>query len=160
MLKNATKTKNVLSTSLIVILFMLGLILLMAVIIGIPYIFNNIKDTNKIVYGIGAFVIGITYFMMIISLLDIVSSSKVNIFIKSNVNQFKRIGYLLLINLGIDYIFSIIYGVSGMRFLDLAPGVFITPSMCIYFISGLLCFVIADAFDEAIRIKEENEFTV
>lgn len=160
MLKNATKTKNVLSTSLIVILFMLGLILLMGAIMGIPYIFNSIKDTNKIVYGIGAFIIGIAYFMMIIFLLDIVSSSKVNIFIKSNVKQFKRIGYLLLINLGIDYIFSIIYGVSGMRFVDLAPGVFITPSMCIYFISGLLCFVIADAFDEAIRIKEENEFTV
>lgn len=160
MLKNATKTKTVLSTSLIVILFMLGLILLMGAIMGIPYIFNSIKDTNKIVYGIGAFIIGITYFMMIIFLLDIVSSSKVNIFIKSNVKQFKRIGYLLLINLGIDYIFSIIYGVSGMRFVDLAPGVFITPSMCIYFISGLLCFVIADAFDEAIRIKEENEFTV
>ncbi len=160
MLKNATKTKTVLSTSLIVILFMLGLILLMGAIMGIPYIFNSIKDTNKIVYGIGAFIIGITYFMMIISLLDIVSSSKVNIFIKSNVMQFKRIGYLLLINLGIYYIFSIIYGISGMRFVDLAPGVFITPSMCIYFISGLLCFVIADAFDEAIRIKEENEFTV
>lgn len=160
MLKNATKTKTVLSTSLIVILFMLGLILLMGAIMGIPYIFNSIKDTNKIVYGIGAFIIGITYFMMIIFLLDIVSSSKVNIFIKSNVKQFKRIGYLLLINLGIDYIFSIIYGISGMRFVDLAPGVFITPSMCIYFISGLLCFVIADAFDEAIRIKEENEFTV
>lgn len=160
MLKNATKTKTVLSTSLIVILFMLGLILLMGAIMGIPYIFNSIKDTNKIVYGIGAFIIGITYFMMIIFLLDIVSSSKVNIFIKSNVKQFKRIGYLLLINLGIDYIFSIIYGVSGMRFVDLAPGVFITPSMCIYFISGFLCFVIADAFDEAIRIKEENEFTV
>ena len=160
MLKNATKTKNVLSTSLIVILFMLGLILLMGAIMGIPYIFNSIKDTNKIVYGIGAFIIGIAYFMMIIFLLDIVSSSKVNIFIKSNVKQFKRIGYLLLINLGIDYIFSIIYGVSGMRFVDLAPGIFITPSMCIYFISGLLCFVIADAFDEAIRIKEENEFTV
>ena len=160
MLKNTTKTKGVLSSSLIVIFFMLGLILLMAVIIGIPYIFNNIKDTNKIVHGIGAFVIGITYFMMIISLLEIVSSSKVNIFIKSNVKQFKRIGCLLLVNLGIDYVFSIIYGVSGMRFVDLAPGVFITPSMCIYFIAGLLCFVIADAFDEAIIIKEENEFTV
>ena len=47
-----------------------------------------------------------------------------------------------------------------MRFVDLAPGFFITPSMCIYFIAGLLCFVIADAFDQAITIKEENEFTV
>lgn len=52
MLKNAIKTKNVLSTSLIVIIFILGLILLMEVIMGIPYIFNNIKDTNTIVHGI------------------------------------------------------------------------------------------------------------
>ena len=127
---------------------------------GIPYIFNNLKDMSKIVHGIGVFVIGVTYFVIIISLLEIVSTSKLNIFIKSNVKQFKRIGYLLLINLGIDYVFSAIYGVTGIRFIDLAPGIFITPSMCIYFVSGLLCFVIADAFDKAIIIKEENEFTV
>lgn len=160
MLKNSAKTKNILSTSLIVLFFMLGLILIMGIFIGIPHIFSNIKHIDKVIYAIGVFVVGITYLMMIVSLLDIVSSSKVDIFINSNVDKFKRIGYLLLINLGIDYIFSIIYGISGMRFVDLAPGVFITPSMCIYFIAGLLCFVIADAFDKAITIKDENEFTV
>lgn len=160
MLKNATKTKSVLSNFLIVLFFMLGLILMMGVIIGIPYIFNNIKDINKIVSAICGFGIGIIYLIIIVSLSDIVSSSKINIFIRANVNRFKRIGYLLLINLVIDYVFSIIYGVSGMRFVDVAPGVFLTPSMCVYFISGLLCFVIADAFDEAITIKEENELTV
>ncbi|MPN25472.1 hypothetical protein SDC9_172881 [bioreactor metagenome] len=160
MLKNTTKIKSALSNFLIVLFFIIGLILIMGVFIGIPYIFNNIKDINNIISAICGFVIGIIYLIIIVSLIDIVISSKINIFIRVNVNRFKRIGYLLLINLGIDYIFSIIYGVSGMRFVDLAPGVFLTPSMCVYFIAGLLCFVIADAFDQAITIKEENEFTV
>lgn len=47
-----------------------------------------------------------------------------------------------------------------MRFFDLAPGIFITPGMAVYFITSLICFVIAESFDEAIKIKEENEFTV
>lgn len=160
MLKNTTKTKSVLSTSLTMLFFVLGLILIMAVFMGIPFIFNNSKDTSTLIFYIGIFIIGLTYLIMIAFLLDIVSTSRVNIFVKSNVKKFKNIGYLLLANLILDYILTMINGVSGLRFLDLAPGVFITPGMAIYFIAGLLCFVIADAFDQAIIIKEENEFTV
>lgn len=160
MFKNSMKTKGVLSTTLIILFFVLGLILIIGVILGIPYIINNIGDRTKILNAIGGFIIGITYFIMVALLSDIVSSSRVNIFVKSNVYKFRKIGYLLLINLVIHYAFGTIYGVGGMRFVDLAPGVFITPGMCVYFISGLLCFVIADAFDQAITIKEENEFTV
>lgn len=160
MLKNTTKTKGVLSTSLTMLFFVLGLILIMAVFMGIPFIFNNSKDTSVLIFYIGIFIIGLTYLIMIAFLLDIVSTSRINIFVKSNVKKFNNIGYLLLANLILDYILTMINGVSGLRFLDLAPGVFITPGMCVYFISGLLCFVIADAFDQAITIKEENEFTV
>ncbi|MEW9079626.1 DUF2975 domain-containing protein [Terrisporobacter glycolicus] len=160
MLKNTTKTKSILSSSLIMLFFALGLILIMAVFMGIPFIFNNSKDTGTLVFYIGVFIIGLTYLTMIAFLLDIVSTSRVNIFVKSNVKKFKNIGSLLLVNLILDYILTIINGVSGLRFLDLAPGVFITPGMAIYFIAGLLCFVIADAFDQAITIKEENEYTV
>ncbi|UPA29835.1 DUF2975 domain-containing protein [Terrisporobacter glycolicus] len=160
MLKNTTKTKSVLGTSLTMLFFALGLILIMAVFMGIPFIFNDSKDTSALIFYIGIFIIGLTYLIMIVFLLDIVSTSRINIFVKSNVKKFNNIGYLLLANLILDYILTMINGVSGLRFLDLAPGVFITPGMCVYFISGLLCFVIADAFDQAITIKEENEFTV
>lgn len=160
MLKNSMKTKSVLSTSLTILFFMLGIILIMAVVMGIPFIFKNIGDISTLVFYIGIFVIGVTYLIMIAFLLDIVSTSRVNIFVRSNVNKFKNIGYLLLANLIIDYVLTIIDGVSGLRFLDLAPGVFITPGMAIYFISGLLCFVIADAFDQAIKIKEDNDLTI
>lgn len=160
MLKNARKTKSVLSTSLIMLSFALGSILIMAVFMGIPFIFKNSKDIDTLVFYIGMFIIGLNYLIMIVFLLDIVSTSRVNIFVKSNVKKFKNIGYLLLVNLILDYILTIIDGVSGLRFLDLAPGVFITSGMAIYFIAGLLCFVIADAFNQAIAIKEENEFTV
>ena len=94
MLKNTTKTKNILIGSLIILFFLLGLILLHGIVMGIPYIFNNIGKMTNIVNGIGAFILGSIYFIMIISLLEIVSSSKVNIFVKANVKRFRQIGYL------------------------------------------------------------------
>ncbi|WP_297132367.1 DUF2975 domain-containing protein [Terrisporobacter sp.] len=160
MLKNSMKTKNILTTSLIILFFLLGITLLLGIVMGIPYIVNNIGNMTNIVAGVGLFILGSIYFIMIILILEIVSSSKVNIFVKANVKRFRQIGYLLLLNLIIDYISMLFNGVTGMRFLDVAPGVFITPSMSIYFISGLLCFVIADAFDQAIKIKEDNDLTI
>ncbi|MBC6695981.1 DUF2975 domain-containing protein [Terrisporobacter mayombei] len=160
MLKNSMKIKNILSTSLIILFFLLGLILLIAVIMGVPYIVNNIGNVTNIVSGVGMFVLGVIYFIMIILLLEIVSSSKINIFIDANVKRFRQIGYLLFLNLIMDYVSMLFNGVTGIRFIDVAPGIFITPGMTIYFIAGLLCFVIADAFNQAIKIKNDNDLTI
>lgn len=160
MLKNSMKTKNILSTTLVIFMFLLGLILVMGVILGIPYIVNNIGNITNIVSGVGMFILGVIYFIMIVLLLEIVSSSKINIFINANVKRFRQIGYLLFLNLIMDYVSMLFNGVMGMRFVDVAPGIFITPGMTIYFIAGLLCFVIADAFDQAIKIKEDNDLTI
>ena len=102
MLKNTTKTKSVLGTSLTMLFFALGLILIMTVFMGIPFIFNNSKDTSTLIFYIGIFIIGLTYLIMIVFLLDIVSTSRINIFVKSNVKKFNNIGYLLLTNLILD----------------------------------------------------------
>ena len=160
MLKNSMKTKNILSTTLVIFMFLLGLILVMGVILGIPYIVNNIGNITNIVLGVGMFILGVIYFIMIVLLLEIVSSSKINIFINTNVKRFRQIGYLLFLNLIMDYISMLFNEVTGMRFVDLAPGIFITPGMTIYFIAGLLCFVIADAFNQAIKIKNDNDLTI
>lgn len=160
MLKNSMKTKNILSASLIILFFLFGIMLLLCIVMGIPYIVNNIGNMTNIVNGVGGFILGSIYFIMIILLLEIVSSSKVNIFVKANVKRFRQIGYLFFLNLIIDYVFMLFNGVTGMRFLDVAPGVFITSGMTVYFILGLLCFVIADAFHQAIKIKEDNDLTI
>jgi len=152
--------KRVLSTSLTVLAFILGIVLIISVFMGIPYIFNNIGNVRNIVSEASVFIIGISFFMIIILLLRIVSSSKVSIFINKNVKRFKVIGYILFVNLVIEYISMICNGLTGMRLIDLAPGIFITPGMAIYFVSALVCFVIADAFHEAIKIKEDNELTI
>lgn len=160
MLKNSMKTKNILSTTLVIFMFLLGLILVMGVILGIPYIVNNIGNITNIVSGVGMFILGVIYFIMIVLLLEIVSSSKINIFINTNVKRFRQIGYLLFLNLIMEYVSMLFNGVTGIRFIDVAPGIFITPGMTIYFIAGLLCFVIADAFNQAIKIKNDNDLTI
>ncbi len=160
MKNNLSKSKRILSTFLPMIIFIMGLMVLLGVLIGVPYIFQNINDINKIMPGILTFIIGLSYLITFIFLWNIVDSSKASIFILDNVKRFKLIGVLQFINLVIEYVSFIGSGHRGMRFFDLAPGIFITPGMAVYFITSLICFVIAESFDEAIKIKEENEFTV
>lgn len=155
-----SKSKRVLSTFLPIIIFIMVLMMLLGVLMGIPYIFENINDINKIMPGILTFIIGLSYLMTFIFLWNVVDSSKASIFILENVKRFKLIGIFQLINLVVEYISFIGSGHKGMRFIDLAPGIFITPGMAVYFITALICFVIAESFHEAIRIKGENELTI
>lgn len=152
MLKKIT-IKNVLSILLIILFFIAGVSVIMG-IMGIPYALFEEADKNAVASLIGMLAVGISYLMIIVSLIDIVNSSKVNIFISENVRRFKRIGYLLFASLILKYILAICNLLEGMTILDAVP------NTEIYIIAALLCFVIADAFDKAIKIKEENEFTV
>lgn len=160
MLNNSTKTKNTLNRTLTILIFLLGLILIMSVFLGVPYILKNLGNLNKIVSITSVFLIGVSYFIMFIILSKIVSSSRVNIFIRENTNRFRKLGYLLFINLGLNYIYVFCNDVKGMRLIDLFPGVFVTPEMAIYFVFGLLCFVIGDTINEATIIKNENDLTI
>lgn len=152
--------KRILCTSLTIFAFMIGVFIIIGAITGIPYIFNNIDNTKAIVSSVDLFLIGVSFFFIMIELLKIVSNSNTTIFSHKNVKRFKIIGYILFVNSFIDYIFFILNGLKGMRIIDLAPGVFVTPSMAIYFISALLCFVIADAFNKAINMKNDNDLTI
>ncbi|EPZ58800.1 putative membrane protein [[Clostridium] sordellii ATCC 9714] len=67
---------------------------------------------------------------------------------------------MLFVNGINEYITMLVNGVSGISIFDLAPGIFITIGMAVYFIVALICFVISDSFDEAIRIKEDNNLTI
>lgn len=152
--------KKILSSSLPVLAFLLGIILIMSVFVGVPYIFNNIGNPVVVATYLGLFLIGISFFLITILLIGIISSSKTNIFVIDNIKRFKNIGYLLFLNLLIDYLSFVVIGMEGIRLLDLAPGIFITPSMAIYLISSLICFVIADSFASAIKFKNDNDLTI
>lgn len=160
MLNNSIKTKNTLNRTLTILIFLLGLILIMSTFLGIPYILKNLGNLNKIVSATSVFLVGVSYFIMFIILSKIVSSSRVNIFIRENTNRFRKLGYLLFINLGLNYIYVFCNDVTGMRLIDLFPGFFVTPEMVIYFVFGLLCFVIGDTINEATIIKNENDLTI
>ncbi|WP_373600255.1 DUF2975 domain-containing protein [Paraclostridium bifermentans] len=153
-------TKRVLSTSLAILAFMLGTMLIVGIFIFIPYVLENIKDIKSLSFAISLLILLSSYLALTILLLNIVSHSKVSIFVNETVKNFKLMGVILLLDLIVEYISTIIIGVRGMRFIDLAPGIFITPSMAIYFISSLICFVIADSFTSAIKIKNDNDLTI
>ena len=152
--------KRSLTTLITIITFVLGVALIISVFAGIPYILENFSNFNNITSAFSFFILGITFFIILILLLEIASSSKDSIFISENVKRFRFIGYMLFVNGINEYITMLVNGVSGIRIFDLAPGIFITIGMAVYFIVALICFVISDSFDEAIRIKEDNNLTI
>lgn len=160
MLNNSRKTKNTLYYALTISIFLWGIMLVLSIFGGIPYILESFGNANKLVSAISIFLVGVSYFIMFIILLKIVDSSGVNIFITKNTKRFRKLGYLLFLNLVLNYVCMLCNGVTGMRIIDLFPGIFITPQMAIYFILALLCFVIGDTINEATTIKNENDLTV
>lgn len=157
MLNNSRKTKNTLYYALTISIFLWGIMLVLSIFGGIPYILESFGNANKLVSAISIFLVGVSYFII---LLKIVDSSGVNIFISENTKRFRKLGYLLFLNLVLNYVCMLCNGVTGMRIIDLFPGIFITPQMAIYFILALLCFVIGDTINEATTIKNENDLTV
>lgn len=160
MLNNSRKTKNTLYYALTISIFLWGIMLILSIFGGIPYILESFRNANKLVSAISIFLVGVSYFIMFIILLKIVDSSGINIFIAENTKRFRKLGYLLFLNLVLNYVCMLCNGVTGMRIIDLFPGIFITPQMAIYFILALLCFVIGDTINEATTIKNENDLTV
>lgn len=103
----------------------------------------------------------INYFITIKKLLSIIKTVETTPFVFDNVKRFKVMGYCLCIN----SIFEFIIGYKGsqnignIQILATNSGA-ITPAMMVCFISALMCFVIAEVFNKAISIKQENDLTI
>lgn len=101
------------------------------------------------------------YFMVIRKLVSILKSIDDTPFVIDNVKSFKIMGYCL----GVNSIFECIMGYSGdqdtgnIQILATNSGAF-TPVMIVCIVSALMCFVIAEVFNRAIRIKEDNDLTI
>lgn len=146
-----------------VVLNLVFLFYAMLALAGLSGVFNLPSDLtlNKILLGILAIMSAIAYLMLAICLSKILDSSYQSIFVNENVKRFKKMGYCLVVTFLADYIATAITGgPTGTRMFDLAPGVFITPSMLVQITPALTCFIISDAFTKAIKIKEENDLTI
>ncbi|RDY26269.1 DUF2975 domain-containing protein [Romboutsia weinsteinii] len=101
------------------------------------------------------------YFIVIRKLLAMIKTTNTTPFIFDNVKNFKTMGYCLFINSA----FELIIGYKGsqnignIQILASNNGA-ITPTMIICFVSALMCFVIAEIFYKAIKIKEDNDLTI
>lgn len=99
------------------------------------------------------------YFIVILLLVFIINSTKYSPFILENVKRFKIMGYCLLINTIIECINGYSLNTSNIRVFGTDSGG-ISPLMVISFIFALMCFVIAETFNKAIKIKEDNDLTI
>ncbi|WP_027702690.1 DUF2975 domain-containing protein [Metaclostridioides mangenotii] len=112
---------------------------------------------SKVILFILFVVYIIGFFVIILNLNLIVKSIENTPFIKENVNRFKIIGYFLSAHLGVEFIRpreGHVMWIIGIHKWG------ITPSTIVYIILALLPFVIAEVFDKAIKIKDENDLTI
>lgn len=143
----------------------LALALLFIVLIGVPItaipMLTSDFSFSMLMNVIFSIIYIFNYFMIVRKLLDILNSTETTPFIFDNVKRFKLMGYCLSIN----SIFECFMGYSGsqdvgnIQILATKNGA-ITPVMIICVISALMCFVIAEIFDKAIQIKEDNDLTI
>lgn len=136
---------------------------LFAALILIPV--GTVLDKRKfaLIFAVNiifSFVYFFNYFNVSRHLLRIIKSCTETPFTKENVKSFNIMGVCLFIN----SIFECIMGYqagqnSSIQVFGSQSGA-ITPGMVICIVASLMCFVIGEAFDKAVKIKEENELTI
>lgn len=149
--------RNMLSTILHLFLVFIPIIGIIAVMFDIPRIFTN----GFKIMEVAAFIFGIVYlagcFLVVYNLIKIIFNIDKDPFVRDNVRRLKIIGYLLLANA----ILSLAEPLGNHTMQFLAIGNYgLTPEKLVYFIIASVCFVIAEVFDKAINIKDENDLTI
>lgn len=148
---------------LTLILFFALLLLSISVVFGfggmVPQIISDFSFTK--LFGV---ILNLIYFLnyAIVAkyLLNLIKTTETTPFIIENVKRFRIMGYCLMYN----SIFECIMGYSGnnvgnIQILATSNGA-ITVPMIICFLSALMCFVMGEIFDKAIKIKHENDLTI
>lgn len=98
------------------------------------------------------------YSIVMYVLLGIASSLKESPFVKSNIKRFNSMGYIFFIEAVVEAAYSSIFtpdeGIAQIFGLN------ITIVLVTLTIISLTFFLIADVFDKAIKIKEDNDLTI
>lgn len=155
----ATFSKDILNFILYFLLLALGM-----GFIGFPIMalqkFNNF-DLFSVFNAIINLVYILMYLTVVLCLIKIISSTLVTPFIKENIKRFKVMGCCLIVNT----VFECIIGyntaaISKSVTIIGSDSGGITPPMIICLVSALMCFVMGEVFDKAIKIKNESDLTI
>lgn len=144
---------NFLRILLSIMLIVSGIVLVAIVVM----IFQDVKSR----FTIGScimFIFHLVYFLVIYNLRKIVFSTSLTPFCFENVRRFKTIGYSMLVIAVIDAIkkFRI---QSGLEIFATKYGS-LKGTFFMYFIVACMALVLAEIFEKAVRIKEENDSTI
>ncbi|CEQ18111.1 DUF2975 domain-containing protein [Paraclostridium sordellii] len=155
----ATFSKDILSFILYFLVLALGI-----GFVGFPIMtlqkFNNF-DLFSVFNAIINLVYILMYLTVVLCLIKIISSTLVSPFIKENVKRFKIMGCCLIVNTIFECIIGYnVAAISKSVTIIGSDSGGITPPMIICLISALMCFVMGEVFDKAIKIKSESDLTI
>lgn len=147
---------SILTTCLYIILFSLVFLGISRLIYGFYELFRNFSFFVFILILINL-IYFFNYFKACYHLLNILKSAKLTPFIVDNVKRFRLIGCYLLINTCIELIMRL--DIKHFKLIGFGEGS-IDPLIVICFISALMCFVLSEVFNKAIKIKIDNDLTI
>lgn len=157
-------SNNILKVIILIILyFFLLALFLMTLTIPVGIIYSLINSTIKatgVFYMLVQFVYYLNYLLVVKMMIGIIKSTWETPFIVKNVKRFKVIAWCLTINVAYECFMG--YGANkyaNIQIFSNGKGA-ISPIMAIGIIAALMCFVMAEVFDKAIMIKEDNDLTI
>ncbi|GAA0864035.1 DUF2975 domain-containing protein [Paraclostridium tenue] len=155
----ATFSKDILNFILYFLLLVLGI-----GFIGFPIML--IQNFNTVdLFSIFNMMVNLMYISMylivVLFLIKIIKSTLITPFVKENVKRFKIMGCCLLVNTVFEFIIGYnAAAISGGVTIIGSNSGGITPPMMICLISALMCFVLGEVFDKAVKIKNESDLTI
>lgn len=155
----ATFSKDILNFILYFLLLVLGI-----GFIGFPIMV--IQNFNTVdLFSIFNMIVNLMYISMylivVLFLIKIIKSTLITPFVKENVKRFKVMGCCLLVNTVFEFIIGYnTASISGGVTIIGSDSGGITPPMMICLISALMCFVLGEVFDKAVKIKNESDLTI
>jgi hypothetical protein len=99
------------------------------------------------------------YFAVVWYLKKIVDSTYDSPFIVGNVLRLKKMGYFLLVNTVFEFFIGL-QDMSEIKMVGIGGLKSVKPVLVMCLIATLICFVLADVFNKAIKIKEDNDLTI
>ncbi|RDY28145.1 DUF2975 domain-containing protein [Romboutsia weinsteinii] len=151
--------RNALSTFLFLISILLGGL---TIILLIRKIFELASDYSflKLVEFTFLVVYTCNFFIVTVKLILLLESSGSTPFIFDNVKRLKTMGYCLLFNSIYDCVMDFRLNLdANIRIFGTENGGISGP-MIVCLLAALMCFVMAEIFDKAIKIKEEQDLTI
>lgn len=157
-------SSNILKMVILIILyfFLLGLFFMSLSIPGslIDALRTSNIEVMSVLNVVAQLVYLVNYLLVVKMLIGIIKSTWETPFIVKNVKRFKVMAWCLTINVAFECFMG--YGASkyaSIQIFSNGKGA-LSPIMIIGIIAALMCFVMAEVFDKAIKIKEDNDLTI